>query len=337
MTTIAFYDDVFCPRGTTKAILSYATAITQHTNLNCVLYVNRSSKVFSKSLYKQQALSSLFPIQLVDDPSQLFSSRSPNHDFIYHITGGLTHRDLSLIQQSSLPILLHQVGFENYYEPSFFSKHPNSKSFYVSAWQSLFFTGGTAPFLSHIISTISTSDCQPTFIRNHLGIPDSAILLGRHGGLDTWNLPFVNEVVLQAVKTRPDLFFLFINTVPFANHPQLIFQPPTSSSIKVSNFIASCDAMIHARWEGETFGLACAEFLIQNKPIITWSESRERNHFLLADRSVITYNYSNDLLCLLLDIDHSYIESKAKLIPEFLVRYYSPEYVSRQFTSLLGL
>ena len=35
-------------------------------------------------------------------------------------------------------------------------------------------------------------------------------------------------------------------------------------------FFAACDAMLHARSEGETFGLAVAEFSLRNKPVITY-------------------------------------------------------------------
>ena len=36
--------------------------------------------------------------------------------------------------------------------------------------------------------------------------------------------------------------------------------------------------MIHGRSDGETFGLAVAEFSVANKPVITYSESKDREH-----------------------------------------------------------
>jgi hypothetical protein len=36
--------------------------------------------------------------------------------------------------------------------------------------------------------------------------------------------------------------------------------------------------MIHGRGIGESFGLACGEFLIHNKPVITYALSPQRNH-----------------------------------------------------------
>lgn len=36
-------------------------------------------------------------------------------------------------------------------------------------------------------------------------------------------------------------------------------------------FIRTCDAMLHARMSGETFGLAIAEFSAHNRPVLTSS------------------------------------------------------------------
>ena len=44
-------------------------------------------------------------------------------------------------------------------------------------------------------------------------------------------------------------------------------------------FINTCNAMLHARSLGESFGLSCAEFAIKNKPIFTYGFCRQRAHF----------------------------------------------------------
>ena len=53
--------------------------------------------------------------------------------------------------------------------------------------------------------------------------------------------------------------------------------------------------MIHARLEGESFGLSCGEFSIRNKPVITWDGSRERNHIYVLGDKGIYYNNSEQL------------------------------------------
>ena len=53
--------------------------------------------------------------------------------------------------------------------------------------------------------------------------------------------------------------------------------------------------MIHARNEGESFGLSCGEFSIRNKPVITWNGSRERSHIEILGDKGIYYNNEGDL------------------------------------------
>ncbi|MCL2242936.1 MAG: hypothetical protein FWC03_00535 [Treponema sp.] len=51
----------------------------------------------------------------------------------------------------------------------------------------------------------------------------------------------------------------------------IIFLPRNTDVNFKEIFINTCDAMIHARSDGETFGLSIAEFSIKNKPVITWA------------------------------------------------------------------
>ena len=61
-------------------------------------------------------------------------------------------------------------------------------------------------------------------------------------------------------------------------------------------FINTCDAMLHARYIGESFGLSCAEFSVRNKPIITYEKSPERNHIdTLGEKGIYYENYSEIL------------------------------------------
>ena len=60
--------------------------------------------------------------------------------------------------------------------------------------------------------------------------------------------------------------------------------------------------MIHARLEGETFGLAIAEFSVANKPVITYSKSKDKEHLRILKNSCIKYGDENDLMCILKSI-----------------------------------
>jgi hypothetical protein len=114
-------------------------------------------------------------------------------------------------------------------------------------------------------------------LRAELGIPADALVFGRHGGRDQFNLPFAQAVVARVVDARPDVWFVFLNTDPFcAPHPRIVHLPCTIDLERKARFVATCDAMLHARVQGETFGLAVGEFSLRNKPVLTWTYGRDR-------------------------------------------------------------
>ena len=60
--------------------------------------------------------------------------------------------------------------------------------------------------------------------------------------------------------------------------PNIIHLDATVDEARKQAFVRTCDAMLHARRSGETFGLACAEFSAHNKPVITSSVHHD-GHF----------------------------------------------------------
>jgi hypothetical protein len=62
-----------------------------------------------------------------------------------------------------------------------------------------------------------------------------------------------------------------------------------------TKFINTCDAMIHARQMGETFGLSIAEFSITNKPIITCLCGDLEHVHILGDKAIL-YRSVEELL-----------------------------------------
>jgi hypothetical protein len=133
-------------------------------------------------------------------------------------------------------------------------------------------------------------------LRDELGIPRDATVIGRHGGPGTFDIGFVHEEVAAAVRARDDLWFVFLNTRPFAEpHPRIVHLPAVVDLARKTRFVRTCDAMLHARTEGETFGLACAEFSIQHKPVISWLGSPDRFHIETLAGKGIYYSGAADL------------------------------------------
>lgn len=164
---------------------------------------------------------------------------------------------------------------------------------YVSKWLSEHCSDNAIPYVPHMVNLPNTEEN----FRERLNISSDCIVLGRYGGLETFDIPFVHSVVAETANTISNIRFLFCNTYKFIDHPNVIFANSTSSLLEKTKFINTCDALLHARHRGETFGLTIAEFMSKGKPVFTYSGSDEKNHYSLLDNQGILYDNSEDLLC----------------------------------------
>lgn len=126
-----------------------------------------------------------------------------------------------------------------------------------------------APVLSNIVH-VDTDERGD--LRTELGIPSSAIVIGRYGGMNTFNVPFVVDHVAPYARAHPDVYFLFMNTRRFTTDPapsNILFLPASRDVNYKTKFVRTCDAMLHARADGETHGMACGEFALLGRPVIT--------------------------------------------------------------------
>jgi hypothetical protein len=142
---------------------------------------------------------------------------------------------------------------------------------------------------------------QPTgTLRAELGIPSDAMVFGRYGGWDTFDIPWVHEVVTRVASQNTDIYFVFMNTKPFSSSlPNIMHVPPTTCLQRKSNFVATCDAMLHARVIGETFGMAIAEFAMQRVPVLTYAQARDTEHLRLLGAHGVVYKDAAHLQILL--------------------------------------
>lgn len=139
---------------------------------------------------------------------------------------------------------------------------------YASISRYLNDTNGTSfPVVPHMIH-LPEHDRD---MREELGIPADATVFGRHGGSCRFNVHFAYNLIREIVEQNPKIYFLFLNTDRFCEpHPQIIHLPVCYDLDEKVRFINTCDAMLHARKGGETFGIAVGEFSIKNKPVITF-------------------------------------------------------------------
>jgi hypothetical protein len=129
-------------------------------------------------------------------------------------------------------------------------------------------------------------------------VPKDAIVLGRHGGDDSFDIPWVQKAVVETAKKNPAVWFLFMNTRIFSGAkgiPNIQFLPATADPVLKKRFLNTCDAMLHGRMRGETFGLSCLEFAMLGKPVLTYSRSPEKAHLGILGDAAVTYQNAEEL------------------------------------------
>lgn len=177
---------------------------------------------------------------------------------------------------------------------------------YVSKYMTLF-KNNKIPYVPHMINLPHHNKN----LREELSIPKDSIVIGRYGGYDTFDLEFVKSCIKKIIEKRSNIYFLFTNTEVFHSHERCIFLDSIINLDKKVEFINTCDAMLHARSYGETFGLAVLEFACKNKQIITYDNEElqnshflgGRNHFIYLDNNCYKFKDENDLSSILLDIE----------------------------------
>jgi hypothetical protein len=182
-------------------------------------------------------------------------------------------------------------------------------------------------FVPHIVTLPEIN----TNLRNELNIPENGIVFGRSGGADRFDIGYVHKVITEILKERDDIYFLMLNTNKFAEHSNIIYLDGNADLEYKTKFINSCDAMLHARSDGETFGLAIGEFSIRNKPIITSkSRSRQNSHLQILGKKALIYNNYDSLYKIINTFNKTEMRNK----DWNAYRNYTPEIVMDKFNEV---
>ena len=288
---VLFHCEQLNYRGTTNSIYDYAY-------YNQELLGNESVIAYSKvgpagvDTGSVSAVIDKFKnkFQLVEYSSeQDLNDLASKFDLCYSQRAGLK---TNMTTKAALPIVnstrfgVHCVF--QYHEP-----HGDVYS-YISEWLaanvSKSYGAPLHPFVPYIVQLPEPNHD----LREAIGIPKNKLVFGRHGGINTFDIPFVKNVIRRIVSERDDIVFLFLNTEKFMDHPNVIYLNPLFDRQMLSNFINACDAMIHARDLGESFGLAISEFLFFNKPVLAWDGGFDRNHAQMLSGYNCLYGENGD-------------------------------------------
>lgn len=156
------------------------------------------------------------------------------------------------------------------------------------------------PHVNHMIKLADTNED----LREHLKIPKDAVVFGRHGGADCFDPRYVTEAIIDIANTHKNAYFVFMPRPytfnSFKVPSNVIFLEPSVDPVFKRKFLNTCDAMIHAKGLGESFGIACMEFSAANKPVLTHEcmfDWKHNQHLLnLGDKASV---FSNKTTCML--------------------------------------
>jgi hypothetical protein len=152
--------------------------------------------------------------------------------------------------------------------------------------------GTQYPMLPYMIRVGDTTED----LRAELNIPKEAKVFGRYGGVKEFDIGFVKEAVIELARENPVMYFIFMNTEQFCHDlPNVIFLPRQHDLYEKRKFINTCDAFLHGREGGETFGLAVGEFALCKKPIITTKGSFDNAHLEILQNDAVLYTNKDDL------------------------------------------
>ena len=294
MTTIAFLVRELHLRGTCVASYSYADAAETVLGHRPIVFFDLRARHDSRAAERFGRRFSLVGYESEDDLDRLLARERVD---LMHVQKG-DRRDCRIARAA--PTAVHQVF------PAFARDAHGSAYAYISCWLARVCAGDRGPCVPYIVALPPAAGD----LRHELGIPADALALGCHGGADSFDLECARRALAAALERRRDLWFVGLNLTPFLKHERAVFLPGVFELKRKRAFLETCDAMLHARARGETFGLAVAEFSVANRPVLTPANTRERAHLEMLGDAALLYRGERDLLRQLLALDRAELKRR---------------------------
>jgi glycosyltransferase involved in cell wall biosynthesis len=317
---VLFHNNQLDNRGTMVAVADYARynqEILGNESIICYDATTRSDGYQGTDPGVLERLESEFQIighQGVNDLQTIIDREKV--DFAYFLRSG----NIDFLP-NNCSTGVHSV-FQNY-QPH------GDKYAYVSEWlASTMAQRNGLPSLSWVPHIVNLPEPNGNY-REELGIRQDQFVFGRHGGRYTFDLQFVKKAIADLISTTDKFVFLFVGTEPWIDHPNVKFFNEIQNLQDKANVIDTWDAMIHARIDGESFGLAFTEALSLNKPVLSWEGGSDLHHTKVLENSGLLYN-ENTILDKLTNIQElAKSEDWTKRVEQF-----KPEVVMQQFNNV---
>lgn len=164
------------------------------------------------------------------------------------------------------------------------------------------------PVLPYMVEVYDTQEN----LKKELNIKNDSIVFGCYCGADCFNIQYIQQVVrdISSSGKYPDIYFIFMNVNQFCESGENVKFLPGTCDLKMKRkFINTCDAMLYGRDGGETFGLACGEFSLCDKPVICRDNERCDSHLLILGNDAIKHKNYEELSDIIINFKNKYNKS----------------------------
>lgn len=278
---IAFHSSYLGFRGTEVALMDYAWGNREFLGNQSLFLLPWREGVESHPVLRLMQQAAPLRLYRTGDEREAIL-REERADFFYCVKNGWNDGVFS----RALPTGIHAIFRESEFHGDIYA--------YVSRWLSRVMAYEQAGWVPHMVR-LAPGEAG---LRTELGIPESAMVYGRHGGEDSFDIPWVQQVVVRTAQEQPGTWFLFMNTRTFPGaerQANIRFLPASADPQRKRKFLNSCNAMLHGRMRGETFGLACLEFAMAGRPVLTYAGSPEQAHFEILGDAAVPYHSAHEL------------------------------------------
>ena len=308
---VAFYIDEMNLRGVANSTFQFAIQNKKILKNNSIIFYNkknyRNEQKVIKQFKKKFKVIGISCFKEIDNYQKKFLI-----NYIYVQKSGNKDNWIS----NKIKTLVHSVY------PQQLDQIHGHKYIYISEWLSKNFSNSKISYVPLITEIKKTKQN----LRKKLKIKKNNLVFGCYGGESSFDLKFAQSAIIDIVKKRKDIKFIFLNIKKFYKHRQIQFLKGTLNDNYKKKFINSCDAMLYGRSLGESFGLSCGEFALGDKMIISYKFNRHRAHcYNISPKNFIEYYSYNSLVQIILNFKKKLINnqnrykgySKNKVILQF--------------------
>ncbi len=304
---VGFHQPHLSGRGTTHAMLDYAKYNEKILGNKSIIFYAKNHLDTDRSMEK--TFNDQFTCFEYNNEQELsLMALKASVDVMYSIKSGEKNGNLPKLTSNAVHAVFNSEPHGNLY--AYVSKHLaekyNSKN-YVPHMITLKLDVCEKLSIPDTSSNseIATNICLYNYgtLRGKLGIPSDVVVIGRYGGSDTFDIPYLTSAILKSLEGNPNLYYIFMGTKEFCQNERVHFLEHKNDPVSKASLILSSDYMIHGRLDGETFGISIGEFSTFNRQIITTAGKFNSHLDILGDKGLI-YTSEEELLKILVNLNH---------------------------------